>query len=146
MAMLNPYSVFVWLGGLFYLLFHPSAKRFRFLAYTYLVFLAVMMYLKGKDYYLAPIYPMLYRRRRRPLGKGNSDATRRLRWLRYAIPAVIIAVGILAAPLVMPILPPDKIPAYMNALGIKMTRTENGMVSPLPQHFADRIRLAGNGR
>ena len=60
MAMLNPYSIFVWLGGVFYLVFHPSAKRFRFLAYTYLVFLAIMMYLKGKDYYLAPIYPMLF--------------------------------------------------------------------------------------
>jgi hypothetical protein len=27
----------------------------------------------------------------------------------------------------------------MAALGIKMTRTENGMVSPLPQHFADQF-------
>ncbi len=137
-AMLNPYAVFVWLGGLFYLLFHPGAKRFRFLAYTYVVFLAVMMALHGKDYYLAPIYPML-------IGAGAVlwekviQSYAPVRWLRYAIPAVIIAVGILAAPLVMPILPPEKIPAYINALGVKMTRTENGMVSPLPQHFADQF-------
>ncbi len=138
MAMLNPYSVFVWLGGLFYLLFHPSAKRFRFLAYTYLVFLAIMMYLKGKDYYLAPIYPMLFAAGS-VLWEKVIHTYPPLRWLRYAIPAVIIAVGIIAAPLVMPILPPDKIPAYMNALGLKMTRTENGMDSPLPQHFADEF-------
>jgi hypothetical protein len=47
--------------------------------------------------------------------------------------------GILAAPLTVPILPPSRIPAYIAALGVKMTRTENGMVSPLPQHFADEF-------
>ena len=136
--MLNPYSSFVWLAGLIYLLFHPTAKRFRFLAYTYLVFLAVMMYLKGKDYYLAPIYPMLF-----AAGSVCWESVittyKPVRWLRYAIPAVVIAVGMVAAPLAMPILPPEKIPAYMSALGIKMIRTENGMVSPLPQHFADQF-------
>ncbi len=138
MGMLNPYSVFVWLGGLFYLLFHPSAKRFRFLAYTYLLFLAVMMFLKGKDYYVAPIYPMLYAAGA-VLWETVIETYARIRWLRYAIPAFIILFGLLAAPLVLPILPPEKIPAYMTALGIKMTHTENGMVSVLPQHFADEF-------
>jgi Dolichyl-phosphate-mannose-protein mannosyltransferase len=137
-AMLNPYSAFVWLAGLFCLLLSPSSKRFRFLGFTYLVFLAIMMYLKGKDYYLAPIYPMLYAAGS-IFWENLIRSYEPLRWLRYAIPIVIIAVGILAAPLAMPILPPDRIPAYMNALGIKMTRTENGMVSPLPQHFADQF-------
>jgi 4-amino-4-deoxy-L-arabinose transferase-like glycosyltransferase len=136
--MLNPYSVIVWLVGLFYLLFHRDAKRFRFLAYTYLIFLALMMYLKGKDYYLAPIYPMLY-----VAGalfwEKLIRAYPRLRWARIAVPAIIIVVGIAAAPLVLPILPPDKVPDYMAALGLKMTRTENGMVSLLPQHFADQF-------
>ena len=58
--MLNPLSCFVWIAGLLYLLFTSTAKRYRFLAYTYLVFLAVMMFLHGKDYYLAPIYPMFF--------------------------------------------------------------------------------------
>jgi len=138
MGMLNPYSVFVWLAGLFYLLFHTGAKRYRFLAFTYLVFLVVMMYLKGKDYYLAPIYPMLYSSGS-VLWERVIETYAPFRWLRYAIPAVIIAVGILAAPLVLPVLPPGRLPAYMSALGIKMTRTENGMVSPLPQHFADEF-------
>ena len=136
MSMLNPYTSFVWLAGLFSLLFRPAAKRWRFLAYTYLVFLAVMMYLQGKDYYLAPIYPMLFAAGA-VLWENLSE--NRLRWLRYAIPVMVIAFGIIAAPLVMPILPPDEIPAYMSTLGINMTRTENGMVSPLPQHFADQF-------
>jgi Dolichyl-phosphate-mannose-protein mannosyltransferase len=138
MGMLNPYTVFVWLAGLFYLLFHPNRKRYRFLAFTYLVFLALMMYLKGKDYYLAPIYPMLFAAGA-ALWEQVIQAYAPLRWLRYAIPAVVLAVGLLAIPLVLPVLPPAKIPAYMNALGIKMSRTENGMESPLPQHFADEF-------
>jgi hypothetical protein len=137
-GMLNPYSAFVWIGGLAYLMFDPSAKRFRFLAYTYVVFLAVMMYLKGKDYYLASIYPMLF-----AAGAVGWEQVienyRVARWLRYAIPAVVIAVGVAAAPLAMPILPSNEIPEYMAALGVKMTRTENGMVSVLPQHFADEF-------
>lgn len=137
-GMLNPYSIIVWLVGLFYLLFHRDAKRFRFLAYTYLVFLALMMYLKGKDYYLAPIYPMLYAAGA-VFWEELIRAYPRLRWARAAVPAIIVVVGILAAPLVLPILPPNKIPGYMTALGVKMTRTESGMVSPLPQHFADQF-------
>jgi hypothetical protein len=138
MGMLNPYSVFVWLAGLFYLLFHRAAKHFRFLSLTYLIFLGVMMYLKGKDYYLAPIYPMLYAAGA-VFWEKVTETYAFARWLRYAIPAVILAVGILAAPLAMPILPPDRIPGYMKALGVKISRTENGMVSPLPQHFADQF-------
>jgi hypothetical protein len=138
MGMLNPYTVFVWLAGLLYLLFHSAAKRFRFLAYAYLVFLAVMMALKGKDYYLAPVYPMLFAAGA-VLWETVIDNYSRLRWLRYAIPVIVIAFGIIAAPLAMPILPPERITPYMAALGIKMTRTENGMVSPLPQHFADQF-------
>ncbi len=32
-------------------------KRYRVLGVTYLAFLAIMMALHAKDYYLAPIYP-----------------------------------------------------------------------------------------
>lgn len=137
-AMLNPYSSFVWISGLLYLLLHPGAKRYRFVGYTYVVFLAVMMALHGKDYYLAPIYPMLFAGGA-VLWELVIASYARLRWLRHATPAIVIASGIVAAPLAMPILPAEKIPAYMNALGIKITRTENDMVSPLPQHFADEF-------
>jgi Dolichyl-phosphate-mannose-protein mannosyltransferase len=138
MQMLNPLSAFVWIGGLVYLLFSPAAKRFRFLAYSYLVFLALMMYLKGKDYYLAPIYPLLFAAGAVAWEKV-IESYKMARRLRYPIPAVLIAAGVVAAPLVVPILPPEKIPHYMAALGVNMTRTENGMVSVLPQNFADEF-------
>ena len=136
--MLNPANTLVWMVGLGYLLFHRDAKRFRFVGFTYLVFLGLMMVLKGKDYYLAPIYPMLF-------AAGGvfweklSEARPRLRWLRFALPAVVVALCLISAPLALPILPPDRIAPYMEALGLKMSRTENDMRSELPQHFADQF-------
>ena len=75
---------------------------------TFLVFLAIMMALYAKDYYLAPIYPMLF------AGGGVAwekftAAHRGWRWLRLAVPAAVIAIGLIALPLVVPILPVEKI-------------------------------------
>ena len=40
--------------------FSGRAKSYRWMGIAYLIFLAIMMKLHGKDYYLAPIYPMLF--------------------------------------------------------------------------------------
>jgi len=58
--MLNPATSLVWVPGFFLLLFQREARRYRSLSIAYIFFLAVMMALKGKDYYLAAIYPMLF--------------------------------------------------------------------------------------
>jgi len=135
---LAPVSALVWIAGLGFLLFHREGKRYRFLGVTYLVFLAVMMALKGKDYYLAPIYPMLY-------AAGGvfweklTEPRPRLRWLRIVLPATVFVLGLVAVPLVLPVLPPEKIGPYMEALGIKLPRTETHMRGLLPQYFADEL-------
>jgi len=136
--MLSPTSIVVWMAGLGFLLFHREAKPFRFLGFTYLAFLAVMMALHGKDYYLAPIYPMLYAAGA-VFWEKLTEPQNRPRWLRVAIPVTVIVGGLIAAPLALPILPPDRIVPYMAALGIKMPRTETTMTGLLPQHFADEF-------
>ncbi len=136
--MLLPVSVLVWIAGLGFLLFHADGKRYRILGITYLAFLAIMMALHGKDYYLAPIYPMLF-----AAGGAYWEkfavAHARLRWVKLVLPAVIVIVGAIVAPIVLPILPPDRVAPYMEALGIKIPRTETHMSSSLPQHFADEF-------
>jgi 4-amino-4-deoxy-L-arabinose transferase-like glycosyltransferase len=132
--MLLPVTALVWIPGLGFLLF----GRYRALGVTYLVFLAVIMALKGKDYYLAPIYPMLFAAGG-VLWEQWTESRRGLRWVRFAVPAVVAALGVVAAPLVLPILPPERIAPYMEALGIKLARTENGMTGRLPQHFSDEF-------
>jgi hypothetical protein len=97
-----------------------------------------MMALKAKDYYLAPIYPMLFAAGG-VLWEKIAEAHRCLRWVKPAVPAIVIILGIVALPLTVPILPVDKIVSYEQALGIKTTRTEVAHAGPLPQHFGDEF-------
>ena len=136
--MLLPLNVIVWMAGLGYILFHSQGTRHRLLGITYLVFLAIMMALHGKDYYLAPIYPMLFAAG--GVAWETFAATRpRWRWVKVALPIVLTILGIVAFPLVLPVLPPDRIGPYMQALGVGVSRTETHMTSDLPQHFADEF-------
>ncbi|MGC2791282.1 MAG: glycosyltransferase, partial [Candidatus Sulfotelmatobacter sp.] len=128
----------IWIAGLGFLLFHGEGKRYRVLGATYLAFLAIMMALHGKNYYLSPIYPLLF-------AAGGVfwqkliAAHSRLGWVKAVLPRVLVIAGVIAFPLVLPILPPDKIVPYMHALGVGMPRTETHMSSTLPQHFADEF-------
>jgi hypothetical protein len=133
-----PINVLVWVGGLGFLLFHPEGKRYRCLGLTYLVFLIMMIALKSKDYYLAPIYPMLFAAGGvfwEKLITGRA----RLRWLAVALPIAVLIVGSAVVPLVIPILPVERVMPYMETLGIKMSRTEVHMNGPLPQYFGDEF-------
>jgi 4-amino-4-deoxy-L-arabinose transferase-like glycosyltransferase len=60
--LVHPFSAPIWLTGLFALLFSQRLKPYRFLGWCYLVCFAVLFFLHGKNYYLAPVYPMLRRR------------------------------------------------------------------------------------
>ncbi|HXC88017.1 MAG TPA: glycosyltransferase family 39 protein [Candidatus Cybelea sp.] len=136
--MLLPISALVWIPGLAFLLLNAKAKKYRCLGITYLVFLAVMMILKGKDYYLAPIYPMLFAAGG-VFWEAQIGARPRMLWIKVALPAAVFALGVIAIPLDVPVLPVDKIVPYMQALGVKMSRTEVQERGPLPQHFGDEF-------
>jgi hypothetical protein len=136
--MLNPASVLVWGAGLGFLLFHREGKRYRGLGITYVLCLAIVMGLKGKDYYLAPIYPMLF-------AAGGVfwsklvESHRGWRWLNVALPVPVLALGIVALPLTVPLLPVERVEPYMESLGIHPPRTETHHSGLLPQHFGDEF-------
>jgi hypothetical protein len=136
--MLLPVSAAVWIPGVAFLLFSSKARNYRCLGVTYLVFLAVMMTLHGKDYYLAPIYPMLFAAGG-VFWETTIAAYTKMRWLKVALPATVFVLGVIAVPLDVPILPVETIVPYMNALGITMSRTEVQDRGPLPQHFGDEF-------
>ena len=133
---LFPLTVFVWLAGLGYLLVDKSGKRFRTLGIAYVVTLALMILLKAKNYYLAPIYPMLFAAG----GVFWENLTARFRFgkiVRYAFPALLVIGSLIFLPMAMPVLPVEKFIAYQNALGIAPPKTEVGHQGVLPQHFGD---------
>ncbi len=53
-------GIFLALAGLYCTLFSRDGKRFRMLGWMYLIPLAFFMIAKGRAYYLAAAYPMLY--------------------------------------------------------------------------------------
>ncbi len=138
--LIQPVSAVIWITGVIALLAARRFEPYRFLVWAYLTGFAVFVVLKGKNYYLAPIYPVY-------LAVGCiviDDAIDRLRqgwrWLKPAMVAVLLAGGAIFAPLAMPILPIDQFIPYMNWLPIKVPRTEyqHARVA-LPQHYADQF-------
>src|SRR6266404_3823310 len=53
-------AIFLAFAGLCFTLFSRDGKRFRMLGWTYLIPLALFIVAKGRAYYLAAAYPMLY--------------------------------------------------------------------------------------
>jgi hypothetical protein len=64
---------------------------------------------------------------------------RRLRWIKPAYLAVLLGLGALIAPTVIPILPPETYLRYTEAIGIAQPRLENRSTNAMPQMFADRF-------
>jgi hypothetical protein len=126
-------AVLVVLGVWF--LFTPRGRSFRVLAYGFLAVLGLMMLLRGKFYYVAPVYPAIFA----PGAVFFEQLTerRRLRWIRPAYAFLMLAVGAVIAPTIIPILPVHTFIAYSTRLGITQQKFENQQLSELPQIFAD---------
>ncbi|MEO8574185.1 MAG: glycosyltransferase, partial [Pyrinomonadaceae bacterium] len=121
-----------------YLLTDREGKRFRSLGIAYLITLVLMIFLGAKNYYLAPIYPMLFAAG----GVFWENMASRFRLGKPAVfsyVAIATITGLIFLPLAVPILPVEKFIAYQNVIGISTPKTEVGFDSILPQHFADRF-------
>ena len=130
--MLNPFLAPVWIVGLISLLFLPALKRYRFLAIAYVVILIVFIRLEAKDYYVAPIYPVLF-------AAGAIAIERWRRLLQVAVFLLVIGGGAFVAPYVLPILEPRQYLAYANRFGLKDQPSEVSHTSEMPQIFADQF-------
>jgi hypothetical protein len=133
---MNPGTLPLWIGGLVWLFGSRQGRRYRIIGIIYLVTLAQFIVLHGKSYYLAPAYPMLF-------AAGGVVFERvfaaRLRWFKPLLLGVILVTGVLIAPLAVPILTPDKLVAYMQAIHMEIPRTETSHTAALPQIFADQF-------
>lgn len=56
----SPVTVPLWCAGLWYLFAVPEGKRYRLLGGMYVVPLVAFLVARGRDYYFAPVYPMLF--------------------------------------------------------------------------------------
>jgi len=135
---MNPVLFPLWIGGLVWLLAARDGRRYRLLGWTYLVVLGAFIALKAKNYYVAPIYPILF-------AAGAIDLERMAQgrpigtWVRSIYVALVIVVGVVLMPFSVPVFSPENFLRYQKALGFKPPEIEHQQNGPLPQWFADEF-------
>ena len=159
--LIHPLATPICLAGLWYFLWSRQGREFRFLGWTYLFLLLQLLIFRGRIYYLAPAYPMLFAagavaieswietRVRAPLAYPESQGGNRRdrtgpqsanwNWMKTAILAPLVVGGLVAAPLAIPILPLETAVAYANFWDVNRVRVEIQPSGKLPQFFADMM-------
>jgi hypothetical protein len=136
--LLHPLTAPIWLSGVIFLLLSQRLKDFRLFGWSYLIALTAFIVLKGKNYYLAPIYPMLFAAGAVVIESG-IEWTRQV-WLKPAMIVVLLAGGAWFAPLVVPVFSVAHFISYLNYLPFKPPRSEHSHErAVLPQHYADQF-------
>ena len=123
----------LWLAGLIAPFVSSRLQPARFLAIGYVVTAALIIGLRGKDYYLFPAYPALF-------AIGAVACARVTVWL--AAPWFVLATAntALLAPLVLPILDPPALSAYLDNYHLHPAPDELAAVgAPLTQVYSDEL-------
>ncbi len=134
---MHPILFPLWAGGLLWLLFGRDGRRYRVLGWTFVVVLALFIALKGKNYYVSPVYPMLFAAG--AIGLERITVSRRWMWGRPAYASLVVITGALLVPLFCPILPPEGFIRYQKWIGLQPPEAEHQNNGPLPQYFADEF-------
>ena len=139
---MHPVNILIWGTGLVSLL---RRGQWRWLGIMVLVFFALMFVLHAKDYYLSPVYPVLF-----AAGGVAWQSWKRAKSMRWnadrffgfpVLEGVLILTGLLILPMSNPVLPPAQWLAYTKAMHLydKAGQTETASTGPLPQFYADRF-------
>jgi hypothetical protein len=132
LAML-PLSAPIWIAGLWWLLRGP----YRALALAWAIAAALILAMNPRVYYLFPAFPMLF-----AAGAVQFEAwlaRPRLAWIKPAYCALMVLMGALLAPTLLPLLPPETYIRYVRATHLQPPPIENARLGPLPQLFADQF-------
>jgi hypothetical protein len=135
--LVHPLGAPLCLAGLWFFLRGRQGGAFRFLGWTYLFLLAEFLVLRGRIYYLAPIYPMLFAAGAVAIEAWIENYGRN--WIKPAILAPLVVGGIVAAPLALPILPLDVAAAYAKFWDVDHVKVERQPSGKLPQMYADMM-------
>ena len=138
--LLHPALLPFWLVGLASFLF-GKMSRLRVLGWTYVILLALMIALRAKNYYLAPIYPMLFASGAVAVERWLAARawSRGKLWPEAALAAYVVAAGAILTPAILPFLPPEGLLAYQGRIGLAPPKTEVRHQGPLDQRLGDQF-------
>jgi hypothetical protein len=149
---MNPILFPLWVGGLIWLFFGKNTGDrdsdnnesshntgpYRLFGWTYLMILAAFIAMKAKNYYVAPIYPILFAAGAiglERIAQGRRSGT----WMRGTYVALVILAGAVLMPFSVPLLSPENFLRYQKAMGFQPPELEHQQNGPLPQWYADEF-------
>ena len=129
-----------WLGGLIWLLYRGKEQPYQALGWMYLIVLLFLITQRGKPYYLAPAYSILFSAGAVAVEHGIQKFHRSGMQVGFQIAICLLLTisGILFAPFALPILSPENFLRYASALGIETLRRNVASRVYCPRFFADR--------
>jgi hypothetical protein len=131
-------AFFLALAGVLWLLLSRTMKEFRIVGWTCVFAFLILLALKGKPYYLGPIYPALFAAGGVAIEAISKERART--FVGWTTAALTIAYGLLLLPIGIPILPPQQMADYTTAIGASAAnRTNRGELDRLPQDYADML-------
>jgi hypothetical protein len=126
------------LVGLVTLLTWSRFRGARILGLATLSSFVLLAVLRGKAYYIGPIYPVLW-----GAGAVAIEVLSSQRWtatIRRGVVAVLVLYGLVTLPFGLPVLPPEMMARYSAVAGPSSAVTTNvGVALPLPQDYADML-------
>jgi hypothetical protein len=129
----------IWILGVCALLFWKPLRPYRFLGWSYLVTYIAIFVQHGKNYYLAPVYPMLFAAGAVALNVWIGQSPR-WAWLKSTIAITLIVNGTFMMPITVPVLSPEHFLAFAKILPFKLPVNEYSHARvPLPQWYADQF-------
>jgi hypothetical protein len=131
LQIVNPLSFLAALAGTVWLLRRPN---FRAIGITFLAFYFLLEALGAKNYYLGPIYPMMFAAGAVALEHMTAQ---RARWAAITFVSLSVALTLATLPIAVPILSPDRFLAYTQAVHLEQPKFEHQLQGPLPQIYAD---------
>lgn len=118
-------------AGAVVLLVARRFERFRALGWSCVAAFAVVLVLRGKPYYIGPVYPALF-------AAGAVLVERS--WVRWPVALAVLLYGVALLPLGVPILSPAQTADYIGRIGATAAlRTNTGELGRLPQDYADML-------
>lgn len=128
---MNLPGLVIWMTGLITFLFFKSEKKFRVLAYLYLLTVLLILLFRGKPYYTLGLYPVLF-----ALGGYAVDKYFKP-YMKYATIVLVILISLPMLPFSLPVYSHEKIEEYSAKTAEFTNRWEDGKIYNIPQDYAD---------
>lgn len=135
---MNIHAVVVWIPGLLVFFTRKYLRDYRYVSYTFLIVMILLILLRGKAYYTLGLYPVLFASGAIAIEDWFRE---NLRFLRYIVLAMVFLIPLPFIPYSLPLLKADILAEYTRKMEFLIPEGiltwEDGTVHEIPQDYAD---------